>query len=196
VTATALNIDDGVVAVEDGVEGPSSVTLHGVVTFTAQAVQTLTLVDCELPQPLGGDEVSRGFYIPQFPGSGFTQVNLQLSADVAGTYTIQLTAHGGHYDAPTLGTSQTTVSLAPGQFTTGSFFFSPPSVGTDTVSFAMSVVSQPDGAQRTFFGVANTFAGVSSCPVIETEDTTPPLSTFRRQGVAIQVIQSAPVVIE
>jgi hypothetical protein len=197
VTATALNIDNGVIAAEGTLPDTSSVTLHGAVTFTAQAVQTLTLVDCELPSPLGGDEISRGFYIPNFPGSGFSQVNLQFSADVAGSYTVQLTAHSGTYDGPTLGSSQATVSLAPGQFTSGSFFFPSPSVaGGSTVAFAMNVVSQPEGAQRTFFGVANTFAGVPSCPVIETEDTTAPLSTFRRQGVAIQVIQSAPVEIQ
>lgn len=36
VTATALNIDDGVVASED-FEGPTTVTLHGIVTFNATA---------------------------------------------------------------------------------------------------------------------------------------------------------------
>ena len=163
-----------------------TIQLTGSVTFTETGVQQTSLINCDITP--GGDLVSRGFYVPTFQGTALTQVNLVFEGDVAGSYTLSLTAHRSTYDGPTVGTASTTVNLTTNQFTPASFVFGAPAVTVgDTLAFVIGIVSKPAGSSSPFYGVANTFEGVPSCPITETEGTSPPLDIFRRQGVAAQI---------
>lgn len=147
----------------------------------------------------GGDEISRGFYLPSYPGSTLRQVRLYFSADTGGSYTLSLTARGGTYDGTILGTSTATVTLPSDRstFTAADFIF-PNIVVTagSTVTFAIGVVSAPSGAVpgQPFYntGPCSAFLGNMSCSVspavIETEGTTPPLDIFRRGSVAVRIL--------
>jgi hypothetical protein len=58
-----------------------------------------------------------------------------------------------------------------------------------TVTFALELVEGPSGA--VFYSVPDN--GSESCPVIQTNGTTPPLDTFRRNGVGIVITGGAPI---
>jgi hypothetical protein len=170
---------------------PMSGVLNSPQLFTATA---LTVACGGAP---GGDQIDRGFYILGYPGTQLDRVTLHLSARTAGTYTFSLTARRNAFDGTLVGTGTATVTLTandnanvPTTFT----FPSSPTVYGDTIAFAITQTAGPAGAE-VFFSVAATFTpGDPSCPVIETEDTTPPLSTFRRRGVHITFDGPAPPV--
>ena len=159
-----------------------------IVQLTGPAV---SLIDTQATP--GGDQISRGFYIASYPGVSLTQANLYFSATAAGTYTYSLTAHKGTYDGPVLGTSVATAVLdgTGTQDLLTSFVFTPITIAPGTtVAFVTKLVSGPSGA--------TSYLGVSSCgfdagcvlpgPVVtETEGTNPPLDTFRRNGIGLQI---------
>ena len=74
-------------------------------------------------------------------------------------------------------------SSAANQLTTFTFPEVTVSAGT-TVTFTLQQVSGPTAS--VFYAVP---AGDPGCPVVQTEDTTPPLSTFRRNGVEIRIFR-------
>ncbi len=146
-----------------------------------------------------GDEISRGFYLPSYPGTQLRQVRLYFSADTGGAYTLSLSARSSTYGGTLLGTTTSTVTLAANRatFTSADFNFSPIAIAPgSTVTFAIGLVSAPAGAVagQPFYdtGPCSAFLGSMSCSVtpavIETEDTTPPLSTFRRGSVAVRIL--------
>jgi hypothetical protein len=141
------------------------------------------LIDCDDGQT-SGDGLSRGFYIPSYPGTSMDAVYLYPSSTVAGERSFQLVAHAGSYDGEILGTSQVTVALpadpdgnVEAQFAFSSVEISPGS----TVAFEFTLVS---GAGPVVYA---TGSNTPSCPVIQTNGTTPPLDSFRRDGIRIQV---------
>ena len=171
---------------QEGANTLSAMTAGAVsapVTFTATGVASL--ISCG-GDP-GGDESFRGFYVPSYPGTTLAQVDLFLSASLAGTYTLTLTARSGTYDGPVTGTSQATVTL-DGNILDNvqtSFAFPSPAVATGTVlTFALAQVAGPADA-TVYFSVPK--PGDATCPVTETEDTAAPLSTFRRNGVRLRI---------
>jgi hypothetical protein len=134
----------------------------------------------------GGDEISRGFYIPDYPGAALDRVDLFFSARVAGDYTIRLTVREEAYDGPLVGTSETTVALSAVDTDNrmGTFLFPSPSVTPGALlTFAMELVSGP-GVQ-VFFAISND----TDCASVETEGTTPPLSQdrFGGRGVGMNI---------
>jgi len=160
-------------------------------------VDPTALVDSPLtpgPSSSGGDFIDRGFYLPAYPGRLLSRVRLWLSTDTAGTYTISLTARAGTYGGPVIGTTTATVSLPAGRGlqTPVNFDFAPAAVtpGT-TVTFAMTQVS-PAGLDLYYeVGVCDGPCATPS-PFIETEGTTPPLDTLRRNGVSALIFDTRP----
>lgn len=139
----------------------------------------------------GGDLISRGFYVPGYPGTSINQATLHFAAGTAGDYTFSLTARSGTYDGPLLGTATASVTLTADDqanvATTFGFEGLAVTPGT-TVTFAIAQVAGPGGS--VFYSVAD--LEDPTCPVIQTDGTTPPLDTFRRQGVQVTIEGSLP----
>src|SRR5437773_775559 len=151
---------------------------------------TTTLVDC--PGTPGGDQLDRGFYVPQFPGTRMDNVTLHFSANTAGTYTFSLTARTGTYDGAVLGTATATATLTADILANvaTTFRFSPTAVTEgSTVTFAIGELSGPAGGV-VFYSVP---VNDPACPVVQTNGTTPPLDSNRRQGVHVKIEGGAPI---
>ena len=158
-----------------------------VAVFTSAAVSAQVVVSCPLSGT--GDQVDRGFYVQNYAGSTLGTVQLAYFTDgTAGTYTISLTARVGAYDGPILGTQTMTANLPAGATTHTFDFGGVPVTPGSTLAFTQVAVSAPGIA---FYDVGPcNFGPCTSCPnVFETEDTTPPLSTFRRNSVGLTITQ-------
>ena len=173
------------------------------VTFTMDGFEVVetTLLACT-PESRGGDQIFRGWYIPSFPGATLTSVGLELfsrpvtgfEGSVAGTYTFDLTARTASYSGSIVGTSRVSVTLDGASTPVSTVFpFPNPVIAEGSlVTFSLTMVSGPANAV-TFYNVAT--PDDPSCPIVETEDTSPPLSTFRRQGIVATVVGGAPPVV-
>lgn len=152
---------------------------------TVTLIIPVFMVEC-ISGAQGGDRIDRGFYIPNYPDNSLARVELFLSADTLGDYTFSLELHTNTYDGVLLGTDTAAVtlsgSISANQLTIFEFPGVTVSAGT-TVTFALQQVSGP--TSNVFYAVP---ASDPSCPVVQTEDTSPPLSTFRRNGVEIRII--------
>ena len=141
-----------------------------------------------------GDQIFRGFYVPSFPGTLLDRVTLHFSSATAGTYTLLLTATSGTYDGPVIGSDSETVTLtADDQANVATTFTFPSSAvkaGT-TVAFTITRIAGPNAV--VFYSVP---VDDASCPVTQTNDTTSPLSTFRRHGVNVQIEGAGPIIRE
>lgn len=180
----------GIIAVQPDPEtrSPVRVILNRSLTFTAQSVAPSTLVSCATDAS-GGDLIDRGFYIQSYPGLSLNQATLNFSADTPGEYAFSLTARSGTYDGPIIGVANAKVVVANGRssFTPATFFFPSPFPGIaqgSTVTFTLTQQAGPS-TNAVFYEVPSN--GDSTCPVTQTNGTTPPLDTFRRNGVKIQI---------
>jgi len=200
-----------------GIAAVATVDTDGLVTGVTPGTATITaLVDdtpydiditveaapvAELPftcaaEPAGGDRIFRGFHIPEYPGSSLAEVTLHFSADVAGTYTLSLTALPDDYDGgeSVLGIDQASVYLeGRSNYVATSFAFNPVASVTpeSTIAFRIEYVDGPvDGGTTSsvlaFYKVPSN--GDPDCPVVETNGTSPPLDSWRRDGVWITVL--------
>ena len=158
-----------------------------VISRMIPSVQAAVLIDCE-PTVANGDLISRAFYIQSYPGNTLSRTDLWLMPNAPGTYTFSLIACVNAFDGTQIGSANTTVTLNDTQnYTLVSFNFPPSSVVPGSlITFKISKLSGPDAAIT--FNV-NTVGG---CPVVETEDATPPLSTFRKDGIAIKIYGDPP----
>jgi hypothetical protein len=143
-----------------------------------------TVVSCPFDPSGTGDRLDRGFYVTGYPGTNLDQVTLEYDADTAGAYTFTLTARSGSYAGPVIGASTVSASIPATSAATTPVTFSfaaAPVASGSTITFAQTYTG-PDTAHY------NT--GVPPCPgVIETESTTPPLDTFRDDGVGVTITQ-------
>jgi hypothetical protein len=192
IKVTAQHLDDNVVVNFIGEGGPQKETLPGSFTFVEHGVAAAltSLINCPLTSPnTTGDLLGRGYYVQNYPGVSLRQVDMTFSADVAGPYTISLTARSGSYTGAVIGTSQTTVTLAQNralQIPASFAFTGGPSVAAgSTVTFTLGIVSLPPGATSDglFYG---TLTSNADCPIIQTNGTTS-LDDFRRNGIAAQI---------
>lgn len=165
-------------------------------TFTATAT-TAGLISCTGAAAYGGDFIDRGFYVGSYPGTTLEGADLRFSAATAGTYAIQLVARqGGYGTAGTfLAVDTVSVTLAAdiNAFVGGSFRW--PSVNVQqgaVVAFEMSVVGGPT-SQLPYYSVPS--LGDASCGITQTEGTTPPLDSPRRQGVWTVIYGTAPIIL-
>jgi hypothetical protein len=148
---------------------------------------TSTVVSC--PFSTGGDDIARGFYLQGFAGTNLGTVTLAYTASVAGTYTITLTAHRGAFNGAVVGTRSLAVTLNPGLFTAVTFDFGGITVPTGvTLAFV-----QTTSSGQLFYNVGPCQPGDNSCSacpgVVETTDTTPPLSTATRKSIGVTVTE-------
>ncbi len=147
-----------------------------------------TLINC--PPNTSGDHLRRGFYTESYPGSKLIQVDLFVSAQVAGEYTIAMTVRSETYDGPLIGRSLTTVTLTDdvdANVTTSFLFPGPAITPGSVVTFAMEVISGPENTA--YYGTTNCGSNCATqCPVFETEGTAPPLDTWRRDGMGVTII--------
>jgi hypothetical protein len=148
---------------------------------------TADVVSC--PFSGTGDSIDRGFYLQSFSANNLGTVTLAYTTtDPAGTFSITLVAHAGSYSGALVGVPQTvTANLSPGLMTPVTFDFggAPVAPGT-TLAFTQSAASG-----NVFYDVGPCNTGsCSACPgVVETADTAPPLSTFRRGSVGVTATQ-------
>jgi hypothetical protein len=142
------------------------------------------LLSC--PASTGGDFNDRGFYVPQYPGVTLDSARMQFSAFQVGSYVVSLTVRSNTYDGAILGVATNTIkftNLATDQNQFVTFAFpSLPVVNHGRICFILTVVSGP--YPFIYYSVAPGFTG--GCPeVVQTEGTTPPLDTHRRDGVSL-----------
>jgi hypothetical protein len=143
-------------------------------------------------EPAGGDRYYRGFYVPSYPGSSLAEVELQFSADITGSYTMRLTAFADVYDGVELGTAVASQDLnGRSNYVATAFDFGDPipiSLGS-TVAFRIEYVSGPGTVDPNnillFYRVPSN--GDPTCPIAETNGTSPPLDTWRRDGIWVTI---------
>jgi hypothetical protein len=150
-----------------------------------------TVVGCA-PEGSGGDFASDGIYVTGYAGSNLGQVQLYYSTSSPGLYRIALTAHRGSFDGPVIGASQVVTAELPDisseQFLIFDFGGAPVTPG-DTIAFTQDIQGVLSAGGNVYFDI-----GAGTCPgVFETIDTTPPLSTVRRDQVAIVITEEKPV---
>jgi hypothetical protein len=158
----------------------------GEIPFLATGATATALIDCQTTGATGGDQLSRGFYIPTYPGTTLGRVEMFFSADAAGDFTISLTARANTYDGPVIGTATAAVTLSADRntFVQGTFDFSSAAFAPGSaVTFALEQVSGPSTV--VFYEVPS--LGNEACPIVQTNGTEAPLSTFRRNGVEVRV---------
>jgi hypothetical protein len=134
-----------------------------------------------------GDFFDRGFYIESYSGLTLGVVTLTYYTNgVEGSYTVSLTAHQGTYDGPVLGTAEVTFDQTGGMMSFD--FHDVPINSTMTIAFVQALVNGPDTFVYYNAGPCDFALDCASCPgIVETEDTTPPLSSFRRGSVGLTV---------
>jgi hypothetical protein len=145
------------------------------------------VVDCS-PTAFGGDFYFRGFYLPSYPAETLDAVEMYFAEFEDGdTRDVSLTIRQDTYDGTELGTSTITINPAdntvPGlsEYTLAHFSFDPiPITLGSLITFELSM---DEGGADFYYNVY----GGSSCPIVQTNSTDPPLDTYRRDGVAIRI---------
>ena len=148
--------------------------------FTTAVGMAETLLVCT-NSTATGDRIERGFYVPSFPGNSLDSARLVFSSSTAGSYTVRLTVRSNTYDGIVLSSDATTFSLSSSVDLPVTFNF--PSTRIREASRVCFIITQVSGPSTSlFYGVHNSFTG-GCTTVVETEGTTPPIDTFRRNGV-------------
>lgn len=156
-------------------------------------------LSCPAGPVLFGEGPFHGFYVDHLDGTALDSVTLRYygAGQPVSPYTVTLTARLDAYDGPVVGVPSVQTfftALPPGTPTTVTFDFGGAAVPPGRrVTFTQVVDAAPLG------GTLSLDAGpcavddplCASCPLFtETEDTTPPLSTFRRRSVAAVIATS------
>jgi len=164
------------------------------VALIATPLHAAVVVSCPASGS-GGDLTSRGFYVTGYGAGTLGMVTLQYGTSTPGTYTVSLTAHSGAYNGPLIGTATASALVASISDTPMTFNFGAAVTPGATIAFTQALVSGPGSL---FFDTGNGALGVmdNTCPgVTETNGTTPPLDSFRRNSVALLINDTGPVVI-
>jgi hypothetical protein len=142
------------------------------------------LINCQ--ESVGADFTDRGFYITTYPGDTLDSVTVYLHGG-ATTYTYQvgLIVTEKVYGGNLLASRSVSVSLGSTTKAVTIPFSNTPVNQGSRVCFKFNI-TKPSGAPDLFYQVpAFDYTG---CPLVkQTEDTTPPLSTHRRDGVKLIV---------
>jgi len=135
------------------------------------------------------DDVSRGIILEDFPFDGLGRVTLTYQASVAGNYHVELIARQERYDGAIIGSESVVFRVDdPSNPEQQTFDFRNAAVGPgEDVTLTHRIRSQPDSSDLRYD------IGSGNCDDIEqTEGTTPPQDSFRRDRVGIEVIISDP----
>jgi hypothetical protein len=148
--------------------------------FAAPIVRADTTIFADPFEGSSGDQLDRGFYLSSYPGTNLSTVSLEYLVDTPGSYTTSLTVRLGTYDGAIVGTTQTvTTNLGVNDtLVTYNFGGAPIPLGS-VVTFTQQVVSGPTNVVFYDTGVS----GVSG--ITQTNETVPPLDTFRRDSVGV-----------
>jgi hypothetical protein len=140
---------------------------------TAAETESPVTVTCPFNNDVG-DQLGRGFYYTGFSGNRLNTVTLNYFPSEAGIYTTRLTVRLGTYDGPVVGSRAITTDLA---------------ATFQQVVYDFGSVTIPVGSTLTFSqtidsGVSSVVfydTGIEPCAgFTQTEDTSFPLSSFRR----------------
>jgi hypothetical protein len=151
-------------------------------TASVSPAAAVTAVSCPFNGLAAGDNITRGFYVSNYPGTDLNQATVRYIAPAPGDYMITLTAHSGAYDGPVIGSPTVAPSLpAGGTLVTFPFAAAPVAQGS-TIAFIQTATGPGNLGYDT---------GVGPCPgVTQTEDVLPPLDNFRRDSVGLTITDS------
>ena len=139
-----------------------------------------TLLSC--PTATGGDLTHRGFYIEAYPGETLDSVTVYMATQAGGplAYEVGIDVFRNSYGGPHVGTYFTSLNIGPVE---------------TAVTIPCANVAVPLGGRLCFRFFIGALPGAPAllysvppmgftCPnIVQTHDTTPPLSTYRRGGV-------------
>jgi len=153
---------------------------------TSAFAQAATIVTCPFDAANTGDNIDRGFYVSGYTGSTLDTVTMHFLGDVSESKTMTLTAASGVFGGPVIGTAVASVVVptAPPASSAVFNFSNAPVVPGSTVTFTLTLNA---GALPVRYDT-----GVGPCPgVTQTNGTTPPLDTFRRDSVGLVITGAA-----
>ena len=155
--------------------------------FLTQSVTAATvIISCPFGSP-GGDDLSRGFYVTSYPGSNLYAVHVQYDASPSGTYTISMTANLGAYNGPIIGSTQTVVVNLPSTSSEQDVIFNFGGASVPSGSTVAFTQTQVAGSGTVYYNT-----GSGTCPgVFQTNGTTPPLDTVRKNSVGLEISESS-----
>jgi hypothetical protein len=140
-------------------------------------------VDCTFG-PGGGDFWDRGFYVSNYPGKSIDKVAIAHHASTAGVRTISLTLRLTAYNGTFLGVASVTRSIGPVASLSVFDFGHIPVAAGSRITFTQAIVSGDDSVTYD--------TGVAPCTgITQTEGTSPPLDTTRRNTVGL-IIEGDP----
>jgi hypothetical protein len=163
-----------------GTYGGRLAIASALLALSAASSQAATIVSCPFDPAAGGDQVTRGFYVTGYGGGTLDTVTLRYTTSVAESKTISLTARTGAYDGPIVGSVTATGMMSATESTLVFNFGNAPVAPGSTITFTQVLTA---GTAPVFYNV-----GVGPCPgVTETDGTTPPLDTFRRNSIGVVI---------
>ena len=147
----------------------------------------------DLAMTPGGDFTTRGFYVKNYPGTSLNKVRLYFMTRTPGAYTLTLTARSGAYNGTLIGTATSTAALTTSDQPVDFAFASAAVAMGSTVTFRIGVTGP---STNVYYSVgpclSNWQCTYPGTQVEETEGTSPPLDTNRRNSVAVQLFGCKP----
>lgn len=142
------------------------------------------LIQC--PFTAGGDNLTRGFYLANYPGQTLDTVTLSYRTSVEGVRRIRLVARLDAYNGPVLGTVEVTAALNAADNKVTFAFGNVPTTPGVTITFTQTLL---EGNTTLFYDT-----GVEPCigDVTQTNGTAAPLSDVRRGSVGLVVTGDPP----
>ncbi|HOW66173.1 MAG TPA: right-handed parallel beta-helix repeat-containing protein [Candidatus Paceibacterota bacterium] len=145
-----------------------------------------TLITCTERE--SGDFLDRGFYIPSYPGISLETATLEFSGNLAGGYTVTLTARQNTYSGAILGSAMASFVLNGDTRQSKPVTFHFPSakiVKGSRVCFVFKINTIPARGATLYYSIPGFTGGCKD--VIQTDGTTAPLDSFRRYGVVLTI---------
>lgn len=155
-----------------------------IVAASASTASAELLASCGFSSgtTVNGDNISRGFYLTNYPGQSLRSIKLRHVAGTAGSYQITVTARASSFAGTVVGepyTATVTLGTTVGTDVTYELGDMPVTPGS-TITFSMTAT----GPGSVFYDVA---VPAACANVTQTEDTTAPLSTYRRDRIGYEV---------
>jgi MYXO-CTERM domain-containing protein len=145
----------------------------------------VTLTDCMTDGGNSGDNPDRAFYLQNFPAQNLGTLTLAIVNDSAGGETVTVTAHHATFDGAVIGAVSASLSAAgAGDRRLAFDFGGVPTIPGDTIALAVTYVTDAGGI---FLDTGN-----SPCAAVETNGSSAPLDTFRRNSMGVIVTTRAP----
>lgn len=153
--------------------------------FIPISATSAELVNCFPSTGVGSsDNPGRGFYVESFPGFTLDQVYLFFESTSMGEASYTLTARSDNFGGGVLGVAEASYEFSGNSEPVPVLFdFQRVAVSSgQRVTFEIDQLSGPNS----FYSTEST----SGCPIIQTENTNPPLSEFRRDGITAIILGS------